>query len=841
MGFFIADDEAKDKLKKPRAVIQVSTAPKIKKSNIINVNEIGCQFCTLKEVWPRILSRQMQVSGAADADILLLGEAPGKEEDDQGAAFVGPSGKMLRGAIPGRMRDRVAFQNIVRCRPDNNRDPTPQEAHACSTYLSDDIAKLPLRAIVGVGATPLRYFTRGTEMMISSAHGIKFPVNIGGKDLWYYPVYHPSFVLRYGGDKGPAYPAFYNDMRLFFRDVDKWPDPKFTTFDPKKVIIAQSEQEVRDIVGRMQQPIGWDIETNTLRPFTPNAKMLTSAFSDGKLTVAYTCEHPEAPNDWGLRVTKDIVASMPVICHNAAFEMLWYCYYFGLENLPKEFRDTMALARIKHERESMLSLAALSRIYLGTDVKLVSHVDTRRIMDYPLDHILPYNGLDAEATALLFHQLVGHADPWQVQKIIGTIKSTMAMELKGLPVDLAESKNLHDAWALKRDSAEETAKQIYEVRQYQIDKQVEFNIGSNQQIADCLREYGRLDLPKTEKKGADSTAHLEKFVDVNPLAKLVVEYREANKLCSTYIEPILLGNEVAADGNIHPGYTTMHTATLRLSGTNMNIQNWPKRKHKEIRKQIRAPKGQIIVSIDYGQLEARVMAMASNDRFLCEAIITGYDIHSDWRDRLLKLYPPYMDRLIAKSGKTDDKSLMKAGRDNIKNDFVFASFFGSSPKSCAEYTGVPLPVMQDLSEDFWTTFKDVRRWIKGQRRLYIDTGTTSTLTGRVRRAVLFGNECINTPIQGTAADIVVESQNEVFELSQQLKDPFLQPRIQVHDDITFLLPDNSELERYIDQITSILVKRRFPFITVPLMVEVSIGYNWAEMEEITKVTGDYHR
>lgn len=837
-GFF--NVEVKEKAKK-RAVITVGP-PKIKKSNIINVNEVGCQFCTLREVWPRIMTRQMPVSGPVDADILLLGEGPGEEEDKQGAAFVGPSGKMLREAIPGRARDRVAFQNIVRCRPDNNRDPTPQEAYACSTYLGDDIAKLPLRAIVGIGATPLRHFTRGTEVMISGMHGLKFPVHVGGKDLWFYPVYHPSFVLRYGGNKGPAYPAFYNDMKRFFQNIDKWPDPKFTTFDPKNVIVAKSAQEVRDIVARMQHPIAWDIETNALRPFTPNAKILSSAFSDGKLTVAYACEHPEAANDWGLRVTKDIVMSVPVICHNASFEMLWFTYTFGLENLPEEFHDTMALARIKHERESMLSLAVLTRIYLGTDVKLISHIDTRRILDYPLDHILPYNGLDAEATALLYHQLVGRADSWQVKKIVGTIKSTTAMELKGLPVDSNETKKLHEEWSAKRDTAQEKAKQIYEVRQFEIDDKTEFNIGSNQHISTCLTRYAHLELPKTEKKGADSTAQLEKFVDVNPLAKLVVEYREANKLCSTYIEPILLGNEIAADGSIHPGYTTMHTATLRLSGTNMNIQNWPKRKHREVRRQVKAPKDQIIVSIDYGQLEARVMAMASNDRFLCEAIITGYDIHSDWRDRLLKLYPPYMDRLIAKSGKTDEKSLMKAGRDNIKNDFVFASFFGSSPKSCAEYTGVPLTVMQELSEDFWDTFKGVRQWIKGQRRLYTDTGTTSTLTGRIRRAVLFGNECINTPIQGTAADIVVESQNEVFELSQRLKDPFLMPRIQVHDDLTFFLPDNEDkMERYIDQITRILVKRRFPFISVPLMVEVSVGDNWAEMEEVAKVVGDYHR
>jgi len=632
-------------------------------------------------------------------------------------------------------------------------------------------------------------------------------------------------------------------MKHFFQNVEKWPEPYFATFDPQKVIIAHDEAAVRAIVQRMRRPIAWDIETSTLRPFATDAKILTSAFSDGDLTVAFACQHPAEPNDWGLSVVKDIVSSTPVICHNAAFEMLWYCAYFGLEALPRQFHDTMVLARLIREQPGLLSLAVLSRIYLGVNVKQISHIDAARVLEYPLPDVLQYNGLDAEATALLFHCLDGRADDWQVNKVLCTIRSTTAMELVGLPVDLEKTKALNDEWEARSAAAEAKARILQEVRRFGVYEGKSFNIQSGKHVATGLIKYGGQMLPKTDK-GADSTKreYLEALADSHPLAQLVCDYREANKLISTYIKPILSGTELAADGRIHPGYTTCHTATLRLSGNNMNIQNWPKRKHREIRKQIVAPKGQLIVSIDYGQIEARVIAMASRDRVLCDSIITGYDIHADWRDRLLKLYPKYIDRLIAKSGKTDDKSLMKAGRDNIKNDFVFASFFGSSPESCAKYTGLPLEVMQELSADFWDTFRGVRGWIKSQRRIHAETGTTSTLTGRVRRGEMEGNECINTPIQGTAADIVISAQNEVFDLSQSEHDPYLMPRIQVHDDLTFFLPDdNTRLDYYFKRISDILLKRRFSFFNVPLMVEVSVGHNWADTTEVVKYTGDYYK
>jgi uracil-DNA glycosylase family 4 len=837
-GFFVQEEALQQAVKAQRK----ARTPRSKEPQALDPKAVGCDNCTLKPRWNSILSPQMRtVKESDEADILILGEAPGEQEDHEGVPFVGKSGQFLRRCLPGRKLERFAWQNAVRCRPEDNRNPTLHELHACGTYLERDIEKLQPKAILGVGGVPLSRFITTAFAGITDIHGIRFPVSIGTHKCWYYPIFHPSYLLRMGGDESPAWPVFQNDIRRFLQTVDKWPEPQVYALTPEDVTCAYTEAEARAIVAQLEEPIAIDIETPGLRPFKVQGKILTAALSDGLHTVAFPLNHPEAPNEWGWQIVKEIITTKRWIAHSAGFELLWFWYNMGPDWQPGPFEDTMALARIFHERHTVLSLAVLSLIHLGQNVKLLSDIDLSRVSEYPLSTVLPYNGLDALATILLYHQLNGKPSRWQVQKILDSTKAVTRMQLMGLPVDHQEAQDLHDHFNALRMEAERKAKELYEVKQFQLTYQEAFNIGSGEHIGKALVEFGRVDMPKTDKKKVPKTDEETLAKIDNPLATLVVEYREASKICGTYLESVLDGRLLGEDGLLHPAYTVMLTRTLRLSGEDPNIQNYPKRKHREVRRYIKAPPGHIFVACDQGQLEARVIAMASKDRWLCESILTGYDIHADWRDRLLKIYPAYMDRLRHKSGEKNEKELLKAGRNNIKNDFVFASFFGSSVRNCAENTGAPLRIMQELADDFWYTFPGVKRWIKAQRAEYRSSGSVSTLTGRRRYQVMMGNEPINTPIQGTAADIVQETQNELCELSLAERDPYLMPRMNLHDDLTFILPDDERLEGYIQRVADVQVKRRFPFMVVPLTVEVNVGYNWADLSEIAKFTGDYYR
>lgn len=814
----------------------------------IDPTALGCDFCGLKENHPNLYTPRMKPSGnVTGGDILVLGEAPGKMEDREGEIFIGASGKLLRGSLSKSHLQRLVFQNSCRCRPPENRTPTPQEVHACSIYLEQDTERLPLKAILGCGNVPLHKFF--PEAQILKIHGTRFPVRLGNRVIWYLPVFHPAYVLRQDqeGGMGKVKPIFDNDIKRFFRELDRWPDPEIMELSPAAVIVPRTYEEAKGLIARMADPVAMDLETADdkgpcLYPYRVGAHILTAAFSDGQTTVSFAIDHAEWQNPWGMKLLLETVRDRRWVAHNVSFEQSWFRF-----NAPGESftncEDTMALARLYHQRETLLSLEVLSRIHLGTNVKQVVQVDSRKIKTYSLEQVLQYNGLDAMATAPLFRKLDGQVDKVGYQRFMKTIDSVVGMELKGLPVSIETAKELREVWNDIAVEQADQAGQLAAVEAFVRDTGTEFNIASPKQISAILGTYNNVELPLTTKGNVSTAkAALLKIANEVTLAGRVLGYREATKLVSTYIDHVLQVPEIYPDLMLHPGYTVLLTATARLSSTNPNIQNFPRRRNAEVRNMIQAPDGYVLLAFDYAQLEARVLAMASKDKILCESIINGRDIHADWRDNLLHLYPTYIDQVMQMyqfDDSVDEKTLLKAIRDRVKNQFVFASFYGSSAKSCSEGMGLPLGIMEELAIQFWEEFLQVRKWLKERRTEYEQTGGMRTLTGRVRYQILYKyNEPVNTPIQGTAADIVAEAMNEMTELSRRERDPYLHPRIQVHDDLTFLVPDNDRLEYYVETISKILVKVRFPWQIVPLAVEAKIGTKWAELEDFAVFTGD---
>ncbi len=112
------------------------------------------------------------------------------------------------------------------------------------------------------------------------------------------------------------------------------------------------------------------------------------------------------------------------------------------------------------------------------------------------------------------------------------------------------------------------------------------------------------------------------------------------------------------------------------------------------------------------------------------------------------------------------------------------------------------------------------------------------MTNFIRNEVLPGNEKTNNPVQGTAGHIVLEAQNALFDRAIN-EDPFLMSRWNIHDDLGFIVPDNNDLDGYIKTTADEMAVPRFNFVTVPLMIESKIGYNWCDMEEVAKIEGSY--
>jgi uracil-DNA glycosylase family 4 len=811
----------------------------------------GCDACTLQKTWVQLTTPQMPIDGAERSDILVVGEGPGEEEDFRGRPFVGRAGALLRRVMPMRQSERIAMTNAVRCRPmtasRDNRVPTAREVEACSIHLENDIAAGNYTAILGLGGAPLaRFFTEAT---ITQSHGLKFPVAIGGKVLWYYPTLHPSFVNRTGGDKSPMLPVFENDIKTFFRDVDHWPKPVIENVTAKSVTCAYDEDEAAALCRRMLaagKPIGFDIETNDLRPNVKGAAIMTAAVSDGAATVAWPVSHPELPNDWGLPLALNMTQRLRWVAHHAGFELAWLTEHARRQSIPWEpaagFDDSMVAARLYQRRASCLNLGVLTRLYCGVNVKRLSDINPNKIAETPLSEVLPYNGLDAWGSWQILDRLGDRVDPDNYRSIIETIQSVTEMQLLGLDVDRAAATELLGEWQGRAQAAALRAMTVYEVKRYTKDR--EFNIGSNEQVGEALVTYGRVTLPKTP--GGQYSTDDKTLTDAapdNPLVKDVLEYRHAKKMESTYVLPVLAAAERFVDGRLHPVYSTSLTHTLRLSSEDVNIQNFPKRKDHELRRPVVPPKGCLWASADWGQLEARVYGMASKDPALCDSIIADEDIHSYWLNVILEAYPPYFDRLASKVTPNDTEAqIRKGGRDIIKSDFVFATFFGTTARNVSERTGIPPDIATEVLGLFWRRYAAAHRWLKGQRSGYRDNAAVRNLCGVERYGIMLGNEPINHPIQSTAARLVLEAQNEVFGLAKRHGDLHFMPRINIHDDLVFALPDDSDLMiTYIKEISKVLTKVRFDWQIVPLKVEWKVGANWADLEAVHEFTGDYRR
>lgn len=814
----------------------------------------GCATCSLKREWPNLTTPKMAAtipSQPTDYRALFIGEGPGATEDKLGRQFVGDSGQYLRKLIPREWNNKLYFQNIVRCRPPNNRTPSVQEVACCSTFLEQDLQNIRPHAIFGMGDPALKYFW--PDGSISRCRGIPFPVKIG-KELtsWYFPSFHPSYVMRSerreedGSYTNYVLPVFKNDITRFFRDLPTFAATSAQIIQPPKdIFYPKTIQEARQLFARLARPWFVDFETFKLRPHMRDALLLTTAFSDGDLTFAFPVQWPGyRSTGWGMEALIEFMQEDDWGAQGSAMELSWAWYHS--KHLPERMHDTELKARLIHQRRGINALDELSRLYLGFDIKKLSKVQSKNQLhlDYPLDVVLEYNALDAWSEAKIDKILttkLTQTDWENYNRTIPAIKSTVAMELAGLPVDLEVSEKLEQNLLAKEKEIESKVRQQPEIIKYEQTEHARFSISSPQTVGHVLANYCGINLPKTEDNNwttADEV--LQEWVERCLIAGFVLDWREVDKQLGTYVIPIISGAAIGVDGLIHPCYKTIHTATYRLSSEWPNIQNFPKRKHKEVRAQIVAPKGYIIVAFDYGQLEARVFTMASRDIVLREAFLKDVDIHSKWRDRIIELYPPYLDRLAEKSGQTELSKILKAGRDTIKTDFVFASFYGSRAKSIANRAMLPQAVADKVLGEFWSEYNGARAWIDAKFRSYAETGKACSLTGRFRDEVLPGNEVINTPIQGTAAEIVLEAQNFLFFYSIATKQYEFMPRINIHDDLVFFLRDDNELGNKIEFIGKEIVKPRFPFITTPLITECRVGYNWAELNEVAKFRGDYY-
>lgn len=379
-----------------------------------------------------------------------------------------------------------------------------------------------------------------------------------------------------------------------------------------------------------------------------------------------------------------------------------------------------------------------------------------------------------------------------------------AMEQKGIRLDLKFLADFSEE--LTREMSAHEAK-IHELAGEK------FNVASPKQLGVILFEKLGLEVIKKTKTGYSTDNDVLEKLD-HPMAQEIIQYREVAKLKSTYVDA--LPTMADASGRVHTHLNQALTATGRLSSTNPNLQNIPIRTEKgqKVRKAFVADEGKKLLSVDYSQIELRVLAHISDDPGLIKAFKDDLDIHTATASEVFAV--------AIKDVTKDQRRIAKAVN--------FGIAYGQGTYGLAEALGIPRKEAADIIEKYFTKFSGIRDYIENTIKKAHEQKYVETLFGRRRyipeldnRNVMikkFGERAaINAPIQGTASDLVKMA---MIELQPQLKIDML---LQVHDELIF---EGSEelIREQLDMIVQTM--ESVAQLKVPLKVNYAVGNNWDE-------------
>ena len=350
-----------------------------------------------------------------------------------------------------------------------------------------------------------------------------------------------------------------------------------------------------------------------------------------------------------------------------------------------------------------------------------------------------------------------------------------------------------------------------------------FNINSPKQVGEVLFDQLQLDTKaKKSKTGQYSTSEevLLALKPKHPVVGMILAYRELKKLISTYISalPTYINPET---GKIHTTYNQTVTATGRLSSSNPNLQNLPIRSERGqlIRQAVIPDEGCVFLSADYSQIELRLMAHFSQDPHLVEAFRSGQDVHAATAAKIFGVPIEEVTKDQRRQAKTAN----------------FGIIYGISAFGLAQQLDCSRTEAKALIDGYFAAFPGVIDYIERQKQLAREQGYAVTLFGRKRYLpdILSHNatvrsfaerNAVNSPIQGTAADIIKMA---MVTIHRRLKQEGLRAEMimQVHDELNFNVPVN-EVEKVREIVVSEM--QNVVHLTVPLIADCGVGTNWLE-------------
>ncbi|MFN8477126.1 MAG: DNA polymerase I [Kouleothrix sp.] len=525
-------------------------------------------------------------------------------------------------------------------------------------------------------------------------------------------------------------------------------------------------------------------------------------------------------------------AQLPKYGHNAKFD-IEVLEQAGVPVAGVTF-DTMLAAALLNKRRGLKELAFYE---LGlpepmTDIEeLIGKRGKNQLQfaDVPLEAATPYAAADADMTLRLAQALGPQlAEQPKVAEIFQKLEMPLIpvlarMEQAGIGLDVPFMRELGKRMG---DDLAQLEDQIYA-----FNDGIKFNINSGDQLSDLL--FKKLQLPtagleRTKTGRYSLTAGVLETLAAktdNPAIQLILRYRQLTKLKSTYVDalPELVN---PATGRVHTTYSQLGAATGRLSSNDPNLQNIPTRTDdgREIRRGFVAAPGHMFIAADYSQVELRVLAHITQDPNLVQAFKEDQDIHAATAAQLFSVPIEQVNK----------------NQRRIAKMTVFGVIYGISAFGLAARTDLSRTEAQQLIDALFARFPGLRDYIDSTLEEGRREGFVRSLFGRRRympdlkvsgpRRQAAEREAINAPIQATAADIMKIAMIRVDEALRQ-RQLATRMLLQVHDELIFEAPAGE-----VDTVVALVceqMEHAYQFKQVPLKVDLEVGPNWEEMQEVT--------
>lgn len=584
--------------------------------------------------------------------------------------------------------------------------------------------------------------------------------------------------------------------------------------------LLDSDSKLREIFATLPKESIFSFDTETTSLDVRRAKIVGFSFSVNGIDCYYV---PIGHNYLGVEsqvslecareCIEQIFQSQCVIGHNIKYDIEVLRTNFGF--VPQDFskvRDSMLLAWLL-QSDSLCNLDFLMKKYFNHEMIHYKDIVNKNenFSQILIQHACKYASEDAAACYQLYFKLQTLMDKELLEIAQNVefpfIQSLVNMELSGIKIDLEYFLELN---VKSREKLHQISEEIFVLANKR------FNLNSPQQLASILFDDLSLQTGKKTKSGySTSESVLNSLYDSHPIIPKILEYRESFKLYSTYIEPLIEHAKSDLEHRIYTSFMQTGTSTGRLSSKNPNLQNIPVKtmEGRRIRKGFIAKENHLLVSLDYSQIELRLLAHFSQDKAMIEAFLADADIHLETAKKIFGEERAQERRAIAKS-------------------INFGLIYGMGPKKLAETLKISFQEAKTYIQNYFTSFPMIKDFLKAQEEFILENGYSKTLLGRMRKfdfrgvqeyqRAAFLREGINAIFQGSAADIIKMAMNKITNLGLESK-----LLLQVHDELIFESPkeiasaEAAKIASIMENITQ---------LRVPLKCSISVGENWGELK-----------